>query len=49
MSQFSTRNAYYLRVTNYKILPVFLYLDERHVDWMSSGVLDAVIEALQPK
>ena len=28
---FSTRNAYYLRVSNYRVIPLFLYLDERHV------------------
>lgn len=46
---FSTRNAFYLRASNYRVLPLFLYLDERHVDWMSPAVLDAVIGRLQPK
>ncbi|KAK8866026.1 hypothetical protein IAR55_001177 [Kwoniella newhampshirensis] len=46
---FSTRNAYYLRVSNYRVIPLFLYLDERHVDWMTDPVLQRVIAALQPK
>ncbi|BEJ16117.1 hypothetical protein CspHIS471_0507220 [Cutaneotrichosporon sp. HIS471] len=46
---FSTRNAFYLRASNYRVVPLFLYLDERHVDWMSSDVLEAVISKLQPK
>lgn len=29
--QFSTRNAFYLRASNYRVTPLFLYLDERHV------------------
>ncbi|WWD17775.1 hypothetical protein CI109_102216 [Kwoniella shandongensis] len=46
---FSTRNAYYLRVSNYRVIPLFLYLDERHVDWMKDPVLQRVIAELQPK
>ncbi|OCF38602.1 hypothetical protein I317_07630 [Kwoniella heveanensis CBS 569] len=46
---FSTRNAFYLRASNYRVVPLFLYLDERHVDWMSERVLHLVIAALQPK
>ncbi|WVQ97366.1 hypothetical protein IAU59_004478 [Kwoniella sp. CBS 9459] len=46
---FSTRNAFYLRASNYRVIPLFLYLDERHVDWMSERVLHLVIGALQPK
>ncbi|GMK55372.1 hypothetical protein CspeluHIS016_0204280 [Cutaneotrichosporon spelunceum] len=46
---FSTRNAIYLRASNYRVVPLFLYLDERHVDWMSRDVLEAVITKLQPK
>ncbi|WWC99801.1 hypothetical protein V866_006709 [Kwoniella sp. B9012] len=46
---FSTRNAFYLRASNYRVIPLFLYLDERHVDWMSERVLQLVIGALQPK
>lgn len=29
--KFSTRNAFYLRASNYRVVPLFLYLDERHV------------------
>lgn len=29
--RFSTRNAFYLRASNYRVVPLFLYLDERHV------------------
>ncbi|EIW72486.1 hypothetical protein TREMEDRAFT_25871 [Tremella mesenterica DSM 1558] len=46
---FSTRNAYYLRVSNYRVIPLFLYLDERHVDWMTDRYLQLVIAALQSK
>ncbi|WVR05986.1 hypothetical protein IAU60_003014 [Kwoniella sp. DSM 27419] len=46
---FSTRNAFYLRASNYRVVPLFLYLDERHVDWMTERVLQLVIGALQPK
>ncbi|KAK4685494.1 hypothetical protein P7C73_g4657, partial [Tremellales sp. Uapishka_1] len=46
---FSTRNAYYLRASNYRVIPLFLYLDERHVDWMSDFVLQRVIAEIQPK
>lgn len=47
--RFSTRNAFYLRASNYRVVPLYLYLDERHVDWMSQEVLDAVIGKLQAK
>ncbi|WWC58488.1 uncharacterized protein I303_101031 [Kwoniella dejecticola CBS 10117] len=46
---FSTRNAFYLRASNYRVIPLFLYLDERHADWMSERVLQLVISALQSK
>lgn len=47
--KFSTRNAFYLRASNYRIVPLFLYLDERHVDWMSERVLQLVIADLKDK
>ncbi|CAK9781224.1 hypothetical protein CC85DRAFT_289063 [Cutaneotrichosporon oleaginosum] len=47
--RFSTRNAFYLRASNYRVIPLFLYLDERHVDWMSTETLDGVIGKLHPK
>lgn len=46
---FSTRNAYYLRISNYRTIPLFLYLDERHTDWMKDAILQRVIAELQPK
>jgi hypothetical protein len=33
--KFSTRNAFYLRASNYRVIPLFLYLDERHVSCCS--------------
>ncbi|ORX36089.1 hypothetical protein BD324DRAFT_630107 [Kockovaella imperatae] len=47
--RFSTRNAFYFRASNYRVIPLFLYLDERHVDWMSDTILQLVIQELQPK
>jgi len=47
--RFSTRNAYYLRASNYRVVPLFLYLDERHVLWMNERVLSLVIAELQPR
>lgn len=47
--RFSTRNAFYLRASNYRVVPLFLYLDERHVDWMSEQVLQLVMADLKPK
>ena len=48
-STYSTRNALYLRVSTYKVIPLFLYLDERHVNWMSDDILDSVVEDLKDK
>lgn len=47
--RFSTRNAFYLRASNYRVVPLFLYLDERHIDWMSELVLQQVIAELHGK
>lgn len=47
--RFSTRNAFYLRASNYRVVPLFLYLDERHVDWMSDPILQHVIGDLHGK
>lgn len=47
--RFSTRNAFYLRASNYRVVPLFLYLDERHVDWMSDKVLQLVIADMKDK
>ncbi|VDB85440.1 unnamed protein product [Peniophora sp. CBMAI 1063] len=46
---FQTRNTYYLRISPNTVLPLFVYLDERHVDWMSDRVLRHVLEDLRLK
>ncbi|KAG1755592.1 hypothetical protein EDB19DRAFT_1625886 [Suillus lakei] len=48
MAGFSVRNAYYLRVSASSVIPLYLYLDERHVDWMSDKVLQYVLADLRP-
>lgn len=48
MTGFSVRNAYYLRVSASSVIPLYLYLDERHVDWMSDMVLQHVLADLRP-
>ncbi|KAF8138427.1 hypothetical protein EV363DRAFT_1393879 [Boletus edulis] len=45
---FRPRNAYYLRISTHIVLPLFLYLDERHIDWMSDVVLQHVLADLRP-
>ncbi|KIJ70060.1 hypothetical protein HYDPIDRAFT_35497 [Hydnomerulius pinastri MD-312] len=45
---FTSRNAYYLRISATTILPLYLYLDERHIDWMSDMVLQHVLADLRP-
>ncbi|KAI0921826.1 hypothetical protein AcV5_000684 [Taiwanofungus camphoratus] len=47
--RFGPRNAYYLRISANTVLPLYLYLDERHVDWMSERVLQHVLEDLRPR
>ncbi|KXN86425.1 hypothetical protein AN958_10287 [Leucoagaricus sp. SymC.cos] len=46
---FKTRNLYYLRISVQSVLPVYLYLDERHLDWMSDQVLQHVLSDLRPR
>ncbi|OJA13812.1 hypothetical protein AZE42_00519 [Rhizopogon vesiculosus] len=48
MTGFSVRNAYYLRVSASSVIPLYLYLDERHVDWMSDRILQHVLVDLRP-
>lgn len=48
MAGFSVRNAYYLRVSESSVIPLYLYLDERHVNWMSDKVLQHVLADLRP-
>lgn len=45
---FHSRNAYYLRISSTVVLPLYLYLDDRHLDWMSDRVLQHVVSDLQP-
>ncbi|KAF8897644.1 hypothetical protein BD779DRAFT_1782049 [Infundibulicybe gibba] len=46
---FRTRNPYYLRISERIVLPLYVYLDERHVDWMSDRILQHVLADLRPK
>ncbi|KAJ3568608.1 hypothetical protein NP233_g5601 [Leucocoprinus birnbaumii] len=46
---FKTRNLYYLRISEHSVLPIYLYLDERHLDWMSDQVLQHVLSDLRPR
>lgn len=45
---FRSRNPYYLRISEKNVLPVYLYLDERHLDWMSDLILQHVLSDLRP-
>ncbi|KAI0004891.1 hypothetical protein BJV74DRAFT_311686 [Russula compacta] len=46
---FLPRNRYYLRVSSSSILPLYVYLDSQHIDWMSDRVLRQVVADLRPK
>ncbi|KAJ7781125.1 hypothetical protein B0H16DRAFT_1497159 [Mycena metata] len=46
---FSARNPYYLRISDKNVLPLYVYLDEQHLNWMSDNVLQHVLADLQPK
>ncbi|KAE9397114.1 hypothetical protein BT96DRAFT_957990 [Gymnopus androsaceus JB14] len=46
---FRPRNPYYLRISKRDVLPIYLYLDDRHLDWMTDTVLQHVLEDLRPK
>ncbi|THH32892.1 hypothetical protein EUX98_g1263 [Antrodiella citrinella] len=45
--RFGTRNLYYLRISSSIVLPLYLYLDEKHVDWMSDRTLQHVLADLR--
>ncbi|KAG7449080.1 uncharacterized protein BT62DRAFT_1073612 [Guyanagaster necrorhizus] len=45
---FRPRNPYYLRISERHVLPLYLYLDDRHLDWMSDRILQHVLEDLRP-
>jgi len=45
---FSARNVRYLRISDHTILLLYIYLDDRHVEWMSDYTLQHVLEDLRP-
>jgi hypothetical protein len=45
---FRARNPYYLRISQKSVLPLYVFLDERHIDWMSDRVLQYVLADLRP-
>ncbi|KAG9086193.1 hypothetical protein FRC06_003224 [Ceratobasidium sp. 370] len=45
---FQTRNLYHLRVNKHTVIPLYLYLDEKHVDWMTRSILNEIIADLKP-
>ncbi|KAK0191101.1 hypothetical protein F5146DRAFT_1047097 [Armillaria mellea] len=45
---FRPRNPYYLRISEKNVLPFYLYLDDRHLEWMSDRILQHVLEDLRP-
>ncbi|KAF8605420.1 hypothetical protein BDV93DRAFT_521734 [Ceratobasidium sp. AG-I] len=45
---FQTRNLYHLRVSEHSVLPLYLYLDENHVEWMTRSILKEIIADLKP-
>ncbi|KAJ6515781.1 hypothetical protein C8R45DRAFT_957598 [Mycena sanguinolenta] len=46
---FRTRNPFYLRISEKNVLPLYVYLDEAHVNWMTDNILQHVLADLQPK
>ncbi|KAJ7276507.1 hypothetical protein B0H12DRAFT_1207672 [Mycena haematopus] len=46
---FRTRNPFYLRISEKNVLPLYVYLDEAHVNWMTDSILQRVLADLQPK
>ncbi|KAJ7682685.1 hypothetical protein DFH06DRAFT_1161835 [Mycena polygramma] len=46
---FRARNPYYLRISEKNVIPLYVYLDEHHVNWMSDSILQHVLADLQPK
>ncbi|KZS97659.1 hypothetical protein SISNIDRAFT_436199, partial [Sistotremastrum niveocremeum HHB9708] len=43
-----TRNAHYLRISSHSVMPLYLYLDHRHTEWMSDRILQQVLADLRP-
>ncbi|KAI0269108.1 hypothetical protein BC834DRAFT_864789 [Gloeopeniophorella convolvens] len=46
---FFPRNCFYLRISASSVLPLYVYLDNQHVDWMTDRVLQQVVADLRPK
>lgn len=45
---FATRNVYHLRLSAHSVLPLYVYLDNAHVDWMTNTTLLKVLTELRP-
>ncbi|KIM29522.1 hypothetical protein M408DRAFT_22865 [Serendipita vermifera MAFF 305830] len=45
---YTTRNLFYLKISNEVVLPLYVYLDQQHVHWMSDFVLQKVLRDLKP-
>ncbi|KAF9008964.1 hypothetical protein BDQ17DRAFT_1422147 [Cyathus striatus] len=48
-AKFRPRNSFYLLISKHLVLPVHVYLDEEHIEWMSDQVLQHVLSDLRPK
>lgn len=48
-TQFNARNSFYLRISVNTVLQLLLFIDPRHVDWMSTDILERVIAALRTR
>ncbi|KAF9782835.1 hypothetical protein BJ322DRAFT_1110714 [Thelephora terrestris] len=48
MSTFKTKNLYHLRISANSVLPLYVYLDPRHLSWMTDTVLQHVLSDLRP-
>lgn len=47
IGKFTQRNSFYLRISSTTVLQLLLLLDARHVDWMSSEILEKVLNVLR--
>lgn len=46
---FKPRNSFYLRISATTVLQLLLYLDARHVEFMTADILERVLSALKPR
>lgn len=37
------RNALYLRISSHTVLPLYLYLDDKHTSWMNDRLLQRIV------